>query len=416
MYKHFPVYVGNQALDELVSFCKDHNLERFALIADHNTYSALGARVAETLRGQGWDVLQVMLEGKEVIADARYVFQTMLALDRTPRTFLAVGSGTVTDITRFVSHRTGADFISLPTAPSVDGFTSVGAPMVIDGIKTTVLCHGPQALFADLPTLCAAPRAMIAAGLGDMLAKLTSSADWELTHLLWGDPFDPAIAERSRKAARACAERVAAIAAASEEGIRTLMEGLIEAGFCMLDFGQTLPASGGEHHISHFLEMKLLREGRPAILHGAKVGVGVLINARRFEAVRRLSREDAAARLARKPLPPRDAEIRRIRDAYGAGSLGDQVIAMQAPFLDMTPEAFEQLKQRIVENWDAVQRIAATVPPADQIAGWLRAVGGAVNGPELGLSAEEVELAAKSAHYFKNRITINKLNWLLDLA
>ena len=78
-----------------------------------------------------------------------YVFQVLLALDRTPRTFLAVGSGTITDITRFVSHRIAAEFISLPTAASVDGFTSIGAPMVIDGAKITVNCHGRS---PSLPT------------------------------------------------------------------------------------------------------------------------------------------------------------------------------------------------------------------------------------------------------------------------
>ena len=63
------------------------------------------------------------------------------------------------------------------------------------------------------------------------------------------------------------------IGQASPSGIEKLMDSLVDSGMCMLDFGNSRPASGAEHYMSHFLEMKLLREGRPAVLHGAKVGL-----------------------------------------------------------------------------------------------------------------------------------------------
>ena len=146
-HSHLPVYVGPDALPELVRFCRERQLQHFALIADDNTYAALGARAESELRAQGWDVLTVVLTGEEIGADARSIFQVLLALDRVPRTFIGVGSGTITDVSRVISHRTGAEFISLPTAASVDGFTSIGAPMVIDGAKITVNAHGPLAVF-----------------------------------------------------------------------------------------------------------------------------------------------------------------------------------------------------------------------------------------------------------------------------
>ena len=198
IHPHLPVYVGPDAVSELVRFCQDRQLAHFALIADGNTYAALGARAESALCSQGWDVLTIVLTGEEIGADARSIFQVLLALDRVPRTFIGVGSGTITDVTRVISHRIGSEFISLPTAASVDGFTSIGAPMVIDGAKITVNAHGPVAVFGDLPTLCAAPQPLIAAGFGDLLAKLTSIADWELGALLWGEPYDVEIARRSR--------------------------------------------------------------------------------------------------------------------------------------------------------------------------------------------------------------------------
>lgn len=412
-HTHLPVYVGPDALPELLRYCRAHDLTTFALVADRNTFAALGSRVEAALRGQGWDVLTILLAGDDIIADERYIFQVLLALDRTPRTFLGVGSGTITDIARFVSHRTGREFISLPTAASVDGFTSIGAPMVIQGAKITVNAHGPLAVFADLPTLAAAPRPLIAAGFGDMLAKLTSTADWELGRLLWHEPYDPEIARRSRAAAWACAERAAEIATASEEGVRTLFDGLIESGFCMLDFGETRPASGYEHHISHFWEMRLLREGRHSVLHGAKVGIAVLVSAQRYEAIRRMSREEAVSRLAARPMFDRQEQEQEIRAAFGP--IAGQIVAIQAPFLDQTAAEFEGLKGRIAAGWDEIQRIAATVPPADEIAGWLRAAGGPVTGAEVGLAAGEIGQGIRVGHWYRNRFTVGKLSWLLDL-
>ncbi len=414
MPNHFPVYAGSEALDELVAFCQAQGLTRFALIADANTYAALGRRAEAVLRGQGWDVRTVLLQGDDIIADSHYVMQALLGLDHTERTFLGVGSGTITDITRFVSHRSAGQFISLPTAASVDAYTSIGAPMVVDGYKLTVPCHGPIAVFADLPTLAAAPRLMIAAGLGDMLAKLTSSADWELGSVLWDEPYDPAIAARGRAAAAECASQVDAIAAGQSEGIRTLFMGLIESGFCMLDFGETRPASGYEHHMAHFWEMKLLREGRHSVLHGAKVGLGMLVSAARYAAIRGLSRNAAAARLAVARLPDRKEVVQGIQAAYG--SLASGVIASQAPFLALTADAFAARKTRVLDNWDRIQAIAATVPDAVEIADWLRRAGGPTTPAELGLDAEEYAQGVAFAHYYRPRFTVAKLSQLLGMV
>jgi glycerol-1-phosphate dehydrogenase [NAD(P)+] len=408
-----PVYIGPDAASQLVRYCREHHLDRFAMVVDANTYRALGQAAEAALRGEGWDVLTAMLEGDDIIADACYVFQAMLALDHAPRTFIAVGSGTITDITRFISHRSGREFISLPTAPSVDGFTSVGAPMVIEMVKTTVNCHGPQAVFADLPVLCAAPRKMLAAGFGDMVAKFTASADWELGSLFGGDPFVESIAARMRSATWDCGNHAGEIASGSCEGVQALMEGLIESGFCLLDYGSTLPASGWEHHISHTLEMKLLREGRHSILHGAKVGIGVLASARRYAIVRDMSLGEAAARLQACPLPDVDEETAGIRATYGP--IADGIIAVQQPWFAMTETEFEALKARALELWGAIQRIAAAVPPAELMQGWIAGAGGPVRGPDAGLGEEEVALATTWARCLKHRMTIGRLSWMLGI-
>ena len=414
MRTDLPVYIVNDAIPDFIAFCRERGLSRFMLVSDRNTYAALGQRAEAAMLDQGWDVRTAILEGDDVIADARYILQTLLAADATPRTYVAVGSGTITDISRFVSHRSAQKFISLPTAASVDGFTSIGAPIVVDGAKITLLTHGPLAVFADLPTLCAAPRAMIAAGFGDLIAKLTSVADWELGHLLWGEPYDAIIAKRSRDAAWAAVNRLDSLANAECDGVQTLMEGLIESGFCMLDFGETRPASGAEHHISHMWEMMLLREGRHSVLHGAKVGVAVIISAQRYDAIKAMSHAEAEARLARVVLPDRDAEIANIRQAFP--HMVDELVGIQAPFLDMSQADFAALKAQILDNWDTIQQIAATVPAAAEVTAWLRRIDGPVTASEVSLSDEEYELGKRCGHYYRNRFSNAKLSRMLEIA
>ncbi len=408
------VAIENGALERLVEFCKAQDRRRLVLVADNNTYRVLGEKADRRLRDEGFDVITVVLGGEEVVADAHTVMQVLLAYDATERTFLAVGSGTITDITRFVSHRTRNPFISMPTAPSVDGFASVGAPLIVGGVKNTYITHAPIAIFADIPTLMNAPRAMIAAGFGDMIGKYTSLSDWQIGRLLWDEPYDTAIADGTRRALQICIDNADAIAAASAEGIQSLMEGLIESGIQMLAFGKSHPASGTEHHYSHYWEMKLLWEKRPALLHGAKVGVAAVEVAKLYEAIRGISRDELAQILDRASMPKREEEIERIRAGFGP-DMAEEIAAIQKRFLNMDETGFEELTRRIWEHWDEIQLAANQAPDAQQIAGWLQKAGGPSTVDELGLSREELALAATYGHYLRDRFSSRKLLHYLGL-
>jgi glycerol-1-phosphate dehydrogenase [NAD(P)+] len=324
-----------------------------------------------------------------------------------------VGAGTLTDITRFISHRMGQSFISLPTAPSVDGFPSIGAPLVLAGVKRTIICHPPVAIFGDLKTLCHAPHNLIAAGFGDMVGKYTSVADWALGSLLWDEPFDADIARRSEAAVQSCVSQVDKIREADEQGVRNLMHAIIESGLCMLDFGSTRPASGSEHHTAHYIEMKLMREGRPAILHGAKVGVGTVHTAELYDRVRKMSREEMLDRLEEATLPARCGEIAAIKEGYG--ELAEDVIKEHQAFLDLTEAGFDHLKQRIADRWDDIKAVAARVPPPEQVIACLRAADAPTDPEALGLAPGEIQLAYRYGHYLRNRFTIVKLSRVLGL-
>jgi glycerol-1-phosphate dehydrogenase [NAD(P)+] len=412
--KNYPeIYLGEEAIDALIHYCQIHKIDNFLLVSDENTYRALGREVERRLIAEGCDVITALLSGEEVVADDHFLLQVFLQFDCQERTFLAVGSGTITDITRFVSHRARSAFIAVPTAPSVDGFTSIGAPLVIEGMKRSVICHPPLAVFADLPTLCKAPPAMIAAGFGDMIGKLLSTADWKLGNLLWDEPFDEQIFERARRAAVLVSGYANDIGRGNEDGIRALMHGLIESGFCMLDFGNSAPASGSEHHISHFWEMKILREKRPAILHGAKVGLACLYSAKWYAAVSDLTKDEVASRLDQYPLPDPMQVKAEIRAAFPG--IAEHLISEQADLAFITPQPSNALKKRILAHWHEVVEIARSVPPPAELKRWLHHAGAPLSGNELGLGEDEISLGLEYGHFLRNRFTIGKLRKYLNI-
>ncbi len=160
---------------------------------------------------------------------------------------------------------------------------------------------------------------MNAAGLGDTLAKFTSVNDLRLGHLVWGERADTwerdaPIADRMERLAQTAIGRAGEIAATEPEprrsGVAFLIRALIDSGLAMADFGNSMPGAGAEHHISHCWEMRALSRGEhagsgPLLLHGAKVGVGTVMAAGWYAAIREMTQREAANRLAERALAQR---------------------------------------------------------------------------------------------------------------
>jgi glycerol-1-phosphate dehydrogenase [NAD(P)+] len=201
------IEVVEDAPARLLDYCRERGRKALHLVADEHTMEALGASLERSVRAASLDLRSTVFGTEPLVAGAESVFRLLLDLDeREDRLLIAVGSGTITDIVRFVAHRSGRDFVSIPTAPSVDAYASVVAPLVVAGVKRTVAAKPPLAIFADLGVLRAAPRPMIAAGFGDMICKFTAVADWRLSALLWAEGYDESIAERSLASVRKCVD------------------------------------------------------------------------------------------------------------------------------------------------------------------------------------------------------------------
>jgi glycerol-1-phosphate dehydrogenase [NAD(P)+] len=413
MHPDIDIYIGRDAVERLLAYCKSRPSTCFTLVSDTNTYRALGERIETALAGAGLPITNVILEGDEVVADEKYLMRLLIQAPPGDQVFVGIGSGTITDITRYIAFRTRNPFISAPTAASVDGFLSAAAPLVVGGVKETYKAQGPIAVFADLDTLVAAPHRLTAAGFGDVIGKTTALADWRLGRLLWDEPFDQNIDRRVRSAMANCFEAVSDIAQGTEEGVRYLIEALVETGLCMLDMGDSRPASGSEHHCSHYWEMQLLKANRPAILHGAKVGYATSLIAQLYDRLCNLTQGEVRRLVQDATFSGHATEIAEIRRAYGPAA--EQVLCIQEPFLKLSEEERNRLQQRIVENWPKIREIAQTVLPSGTIIDLLHQVGAATDWKTLGLDEAMVEPALLYGHYLRNRFTVIKLCTVLGI-
>ena len=199
-----------------------------------------------------------------------------LLSDRLPGdadVLVAVGSGTVHDITRYCAYKTGADFVSCPTAASVDGFCSSVAAMTWNGCKKTLTAVAPRLVLADTEVVKNAPIRLARSGFGDMVGKYVALTDWKISHIITDEFYCERIASLTYDATKAVLDSVDGILSGEDAAFEKLMYGLLISGLAMQMMGNSRPASGAEHHISHMIEMLELSD----CLHGEKVGVGTLI-------------------------------------------------------------------------------------------------------------------------------------------
>lgn len=270
------IRVEKNAILHIRELIKRKQWKNIVVVYDQNTYLAAGEKLIKFLMNDFEEVIGININENEhgqVIANEESLVQVFIETPNNADVIIAVGSGTIHDIVRFVGHKMNIPFISVPTAASVDGFTSKGAPLILRGVKQTIQTAAPIAVFADLDVIKAAPREMAAAGFGDILGKYTSLLDWEISKLVGNEPFHEGAASLTRKALETCVEYVEEISNADEKGITILMNALIESGLVMQILDYSRPASGAEHHLSHYWEMYLLKTNQKQLLHGAKVGV-----------------------------------------------------------------------------------------------------------------------------------------------
>ncbi len=401
-------HIGTDATVEMARFLRSQSVSRCLLVTDDNCYRAGGGDVTRALSAAGVKVSEHRFGAEAFDACERLVDEVACAGTEMDA-LVAVGAGTICDLAKAAGDELKRPVVLYPTAASMNGYTSSITALKVRGLKRTLPCTPATGIFANPEHVATAPQRMTAAGVADFLSKCSSSTDWRASNLLLDVPFDP----RSREFFAGIQEKLIAdaprIGRGEPEAIAVVLEALLLSGFSMVIAGSSAPASGGEHLISHYLDMKSALYDMPHDLHGAQVGVATVYCLNLWERILALQPEeiDVDDLLA---MQPPDTQVRAwIREDWGA-EVGAEVLrqweakkmdaATLRRFLERVRARLEQMRQELPQD----------MLPATLVAEVISECGGPVEPEKLDAPIAEYRNALSRARYIRDRFTV------LDLA
>jgi len=273
------ILIGKGVIGQTAGIVKPFSEGVVYMVSDNNTFTAAGKDVLEMLTASGINVKSFMFEteDRQLNPDEKTLGRLIYECGPDISLMLAVGSGVINDICRTISYRLKVPYMIVGTAPSMDGYASKSSPLVIDSFKLSSYDHYPHAIICDTDILKNAPMVMVQAGFGDIIGKLTSLADWDLSRILKGEHHCDICAGLMKNAVKKCTDNIEGIAARDEKAIRYLTQALVIAGIAMGIYTSTRPASSSEHYFAHYWDVAAIKAGHEHPLHGNSVGVGTVV-------------------------------------------------------------------------------------------------------------------------------------------
>lgn len=377
----------------ITEFSKNNKV---TMVCDDNTYIAAGKTLEEK-----FDFYQVInLDSNGLHANEKGVEIVLNVVKTDTDLFVAVGSGTIHDITRYVAAQKNIDFISVPTAPSVDGFVSTVAAMTWNGVKKTLSAVAPIAMIADLNIIASAPQKLIAAGVGDMIGKYTSLLDWKIANLVSDEYICDYLIELEEEAIKKVASSIDKISLGDKVAIGDLFYGLVLSGLAMQMCGNSRPASGSEHHISHFIEMGAMGLCSEAY-HGEKVGVGLALACDKYKEMATLL-DNSLSITENYQLPKEE-----INNVFGHLS-GEVLIENENDCLYMVDI------KRVLECIEEIKGLINELPSGTEIREMLKKVNAPSTLEDIGVSSENKEKILRFSPFVRNRLTFMRILHLFE--
>jgi glycerol-1-phosphate dehydrogenase [NAD(P)+] len=369
------------------------------VLFDERTYRAAGERCVRDLAAAGFDISPHRLDdadGHEPVCDdlTRATLQASLpAADA----IIGVGSGVISDLSKWIAFERGIPAAVIGTAASMNGYAAANVAPSVAGVKTLIHARAHRLIAADPAVLASAPRELTSAGLGDVIAKTVSSVDWKMNELLFGEGYSPAIAGIvDHVQARFLAEP-SKLRAGDPDAVSGLFEALVYSGCAMTLQGSSLPASGGEHLISHALDMRAMAEGGRHDLHGRQVGLGTIFAAALYQA----ALTQPSPRFRSTPLP-------FDRRGWGpiAGSVAEHYEKQSARF------AAACGRLRGGDTWARLrEQLLPMLPDPAWIKDVLAEAGAAHRIEDIGIERERFVWAARNGAQMRERFTSLDLGW-----
>lgn len=395
------IEIGGGLKAETAKILNKHGFpKKILVVADKNTLRASDG-IMEILKEGGFDAELELYDDLRVAEMSECKRLEEICKSRGFEGILSVGSGSLNDICRFAALHADTEFAIFATAPSMDGFASGTAPITDNNFKTTHPARQPSIIIADTAILAKSPAILKSAGFGDMIGKLTGLVDWRVSHLLTGEYYCANIAALTEEALRRVTALAERITEESEEAAGAVMEALVITGIAMKLADCVRPASGDEHIISHYWEIKKLEAGQLSDFHGRKVGVATLICSRIYRYLASFETVEPTAE---------NLDWEEIHRVYGPNFTKD-VIRLNSP--TVTEETTPEL---IKENWQAIREIVfTTLPSNEKLKALMKTAGAPTTIKEIDVSPE-LGLEGVIYHpYMRYRMTLMRLIPMLNI-
>ncbi len=391
------------SLSEIVrESCAD--VRHVAVVADVRTWEVCGEKTQNALTKGGLDTTRIIVPDRvsrgPVCDDLTH--RSLVERLRGPRpdVVVAVGSGVINDLSKWSSFELGIPYLVVATAASMNGYSAANVAPTIAGVKMLIRARAPLAVIAEPLIIERAPREMTTAGFGDVIAKHQSNADWLVNRRLFDEYYCDFCAGIVGDIEHLYLDHPEDIRDGKPEAVKALFEALFGTGLAMTLVGTSAPASGGEHLLSHTLDMMAEVRGESHDLHGRQVGVGTLLSAALYQRV--LAAENPMVRDLPAAVDDRfwsvPSVVAAIKEQYDAKR---QSLA----------PARETLGRR--REWDRLrERLPTEVKSPQVIRDWLQRAGGAVCLADIGCSRERIRAAILHMHEIRKRFSIVDLAWL----
>ncbi|MDI6449594.1 iron-containing alcohol dehydrogenase [Anaerobaca lacustris] len=393
-------------LPDIVRQCAGHCV-RAVVVADSRTWEVCGRRVLAALKRTYEDAYEIVVadgeHGTPVCDEA--TFQTLLARLREakPEVMVAVGSGVVNDLCKWASFEMGIPYLVVATAASMNGYPAANVAATIAGVKVLLEARPPLAVIAEPQTIAGAPHEMIEAGFGDTIAKHQSNTDWWMNHRLFGEYHCNFCAGIVADLEPLYLDRPEEIKEGDVSAVEGLFAALFWSGVAMTLVGTSAPASGGEHLLSHTLDMIASVRGHRHDLHGRQVGVGTILSAALYEKILAIESPEFCTM-------PAQVDAGFWSDVAVAEAVARQYEAKRA--------GLDAVRRHLAERntWDRLRaELAERSRRPQEIRGWLERAGGATCAAHIGCSTQQLRDAALHMHEIRKRFTVVDLAWMMGV-
>ena len=405
------VIVGNGVISRLPGIIAKYGAKKPFILADVNTFQAAGQAVCSLLDEAGIRYSRHIFPDTALEPDEKAVGSLLLHYDDSCDLVIGVGSGVINDIGKILSSVTGHRYIIVATAPSMDGYASATSSMARDSLKISLNTRCADVILGDIDILKNAPEHMLKSGLGDMLAKYISIAEWRIAHLITGEYYCEEVAQLIRSALKKCADNAQGLLKREDAAIRAVFEGLVIGGIAMTYAGVSRPASGVEHYFSHVWDMRGLEFGTPVDLHGIQCAQATALSAKLYDAVKAMTPNKEKA----------EAFVENYRYSSWSKTLlsflgrsAETMIALEEKEGKYRKESHPARFAIIEENWSKiVQIIREEIPSYETLSQLLRTIGIA---EDPAMDQEALRLTFLATKDIRDKYVLSRLAWDLGIC